>query len=482
MGKKIPKGVDDASDIADFLFATKSIERIAKGAGTWGDLIDVGITAASFFIPPLRLASLPAKSLTKVILNAEKVMTSDVASVAAKRAASKTLDDALTMKRQGYIPTSSEPQLVGRTGLGEPTPAYQVTERFAPTEKAIAEKGMVKKEYAPKRERYEQLDDSELSPTELEDKKIAERFRDRERLYEGMQETTDKEIKKTLAKDKKFKGSKEEKTAKEVEALDKKTLVKKEEWDKTATEPVKGSSIQAELDDVNFNKDTLQNLLTLGPDELDREMTGKIIGVLRGIAKTETNPDVARRIFREIKDVKENKVSSWLVDKVKREVERLTTRAAKLEEYVADPTSKEAMAYKSKYIARMRRGKYDPVAPRSYGPKESTRKSSKAPDSPARSTLSELKSDEKSLMNMLEKESNPAKRTELRAELKRTRDQIFNAEVGKGRQYVEDTTVLRKELDDLRKQWSNAKSDKAKQEIKKKGQAVAARLKKLEGN
>lgn len=170
MGKKIPKGVNDASDIADFLFATKSIERIAKGAGSWGDLIDVGITAASFFIPPLRLAKLPAKSLTRVIFNAEKVIKSDVASVAAKRAASKTLNDALTMKRQGYIPTGNEPiERVGRAGLGEPTPAYQVGqsilkrgpkesdeayakrvkdyEEGVPTPAALVERGKVSKEY-----------------------------------------------------------------------------------------------------------------------------------------------------------------------------------------------------------------------------------------------------------------------------------------------------------------------------------------------
>jgi len=148
MGKKIPKGVNEASDIADFLFATKSIERIAKGAGSWGDLIDVGITAASFFIPPLRLAKLPAGALTRVITSAEKVVSSDVASVAAKRAAAKTMDDALTMKRQGYIPTGEEPvQRVGRAGLGEPTPPYKVTERTTPTPAALAERGKVSKEY-----------------------------------------------------------------------------------------------------------------------------------------------------------------------------------------------------------------------------------------------------------------------------------------------------------------------------------------------
>ena len=148
MGKKIPKGVNEASDIADFLFATKSIERIAKGAGSWGDLIDVGITAASFFIPPLRLAKLPAGALTRVITSAEKVVSSDVASVAAKRAAAKTMDDALTMKRQGYIPTGEEPvQRVGRADLKEPKPPYKVTERTTPTPAALSERGKVSKQY-----------------------------------------------------------------------------------------------------------------------------------------------------------------------------------------------------------------------------------------------------------------------------------------------------------------------------------------------
>jgi len=170
MGKKIPKGVNDASDIADFLFATKSIERLAKGAGSWGDLIDVGITAASFFIPPLRLAKLPAKSLTRVIVNAEKVIRSDAAPAAVKRAVTKTMDDALSMKRQGYIPTGNEPvERVGRAGLGEPTPSYQVGqsilkrgakesdaaytkrvkdyEEGLPTPAAIAERGKVSKGY-----------------------------------------------------------------------------------------------------------------------------------------------------------------------------------------------------------------------------------------------------------------------------------------------------------------------------------------------
>jgi hypothetical protein len=137
------------AEIGDFLFATDTIAKIAKGKGTWGDAALVGVTAASFFIPPAKLAMLSSKALTTVIKASSKVAASETASIAAKRAAAKTLDDALTMKRQGYIPTGKEPvERVGRTGLGEPTPAYQVTERTVPTPAAKAERGMVEKKYS----------------------------------------------------------------------------------------------------------------------------------------------------------------------------------------------------------------------------------------------------------------------------------------------------------------------------------------------
>ena len=128
----------DLAEVADFLFATDSIVKIAKGQGTWGDAALVGITAASFFIPPAKLLQLSSKSLTAVIKASTKVVQSDVTSVAAKRAASKTLDDALTMKRQGYIPTGEEPvSLVGRAGMPEPKPSPTVPDRTTPTPKHL---------------------------------------------------------------------------------------------------------------------------------------------------------------------------------------------------------------------------------------------------------------------------------------------------------------------------------------------------------
>jgi hypothetical protein len=106
------------SEIADFLFATKSLEKIASGKGSWGDLATFGVSAASFFIAPAKIMQLSGKALTTVIKASSKVVASDTASVAAKRAAAKTLDDALMVKRQGYIPTGAEP--VERVGKSVP--------------------------------------------------------------------------------------------------------------------------------------------------------------------------------------------------------------------------------------------------------------------------------------------------------------------------------------------------------------------------
>lgn len=129
----------DLYDVADFLFGVKSIERIAKGEGSWGDLLNVGVTAATFFIPPVKLLKLSGSSLNKVIAASEKVIASDTASVAAKRAAQSTLDNANKIK---------------------------VPDRFTPTEKAIAEKGMEPKRYSrPTDEFGNTIDDTEYFGT-----------------------------------------------------------------------------------------------------------------------------------------------------------------------------------------------------------------------------------------------------------------------------------------------------------------------------
>jgi len=82
------------ADVADFLFATKSLGRLLTGKGGWGDLGMVGITAASFFIPPVRLLKFGVKPLESVIVHAAEVVASDTASVTAKRMAEKTAENA----------------------------------------------------------------------------------------------------------------------------------------------------------------------------------------------------------------------------------------------------------------------------------------------------------------------------------------------------------------------------------------------------
>ena len=155
-GKPV-EGSPFIAEVSDMLFATKSLDKIAKGQATWGDLANVGVTAASFVVSPVALGLLGAGALLKVIKVASKVAAMDVAPVAVKRTAAKTLDDALIIKRQGYMPTGDEPiKRVGRAGLGEPTPPYQLGQSILkreggefdlPTKAAIAEKGMPGKKY-----------------------------------------------------------------------------------------------------------------------------------------------------------------------------------------------------------------------------------------------------------------------------------------------------------------------------------------------
>jgi hypothetical protein len=82
------------ADVADFLFATKSLGRVLTGESGWGDLANLGITAASFFIPPLRLLKFGAKPLESIIAHAAEVAASDTASAAAKSAAERTAENA----------------------------------------------------------------------------------------------------------------------------------------------------------------------------------------------------------------------------------------------------------------------------------------------------------------------------------------------------------------------------------------------------
>jgi len=184
-----PENAGYLAEIGEFLFATETIKKISKGEGTWGDAALVGVTAASFFIAPAKIMQLSGKALNAVIKTTSKTLADDAVkntmSVAAKRAAAKTLDDALTIKRQGYIPEKPTQRFsgefdqpverLGRTGMGEPTPPYQVTERTVPTPAAKAEKGMVEKKYSRTSDEDYNYYDRDIDPFQAAEDAIAMR-------------------------------------------------------------------------------------------------------------------------------------------------------------------------------------------------------------------------------------------------------------------------------------------------------------------
>lgn len=90
-----------AWEVADFLFGVKSIEKIVSGKGTWGDALNVGITAATFFIPPAKLLGLGSKALGKVIVDAEKVASNEAVSEVAKKVALRTAEEAKSIRDTG---------------------------------------------------------------------------------------------------------------------------------------------------------------------------------------------------------------------------------------------------------------------------------------------------------------------------------------------------------------------------------------------
>lgn len=76
--------------IADLLFGAESIKKIAQGNGSWGDAFNVGLTAATFFIPPLKLVKLAPRALKLVVKASDKAIASNILSDVAKAKAVQT--------------------------------------------------------------------------------------------------------------------------------------------------------------------------------------------------------------------------------------------------------------------------------------------------------------------------------------------------------------------------------------------------------
>lgn len=93
-----------AWEVADFLFGVESIKKILSGDGTWGDALNVGITAATFFIPPAKIGQLGTKALRKVLDETIVVnAATDVLPVAAKAANRTKAEVEAELVRRGKL-------------------------------------------------------------------------------------------------------------------------------------------------------------------------------------------------------------------------------------------------------------------------------------------------------------------------------------------------------------------------------------------
>lgn len=518
-GYEVPKtGTNVAYEIADFLFGIRSIEKIAKGEGSWGDLVNVGVTAATFLIPPAKLAMLGKGALRKVVKETTVVQASNVLPPAAARALTNTVknaEDELARRtvpslrkeakllddisyKQQTVPTISETGEVVGSRIASARPTYEPKElvdrlnnlyRLKNTgTKALSdlefkkEKAKILRGFFPEEEIVPMI--QKVSGTKTGNELI----KSTDDIIKKKKDAIIKTLEKSDNPDDVF-------LARELRDLDIKTLKQevikdsKGRVEKLIEQPSeiksKGSAIGSELDQVLYDRETLQGLLT---GELNQEATGKITAILRRWANETDNATLKKQYFRDIKDIKENKLSSNLVNRIRTDIDKLDNKAARLQGYIDEPYSPAALRQSEQTIPFKKVDKktgvetIDYAKPRSYKAKESVKKSGKAPETPQRSTVSELKQDEESLMKLLEKETNPTKRAQLRKQLDKARKELFNAEIGRGRQYISDTAELQKELDTLRKQYMQAKNSRAKEVIKKRGQEIAARLKKLEGN
>lgn len=166
-------------EVADFLFGAKSIKKIMDGEGTWGDALNVGITAATFLIPPAKIAQLGTKALRKVwaetmVVNA----ATDSLPVVAKAAGKTRLEIEAELARRGKLtPTErieelSSPRLpmskqrfenitgkepeTGFVPEGKPLDTFgqELVEKVSP----YTAKETAVRRYAAKKEKEEQLE------------------------------------------------------------------------------------------------------------------------------------------------------------------------------------------------------------------------------------------------------------------------------------------------------------------------------------
>jgi ribA/ribD-fused uncharacterized protein len=456
-----------AWEVADFLFGAKSIKKIMDGEGTWGDALNVGITAATFLIPPAKIAQLGTKALRTVL--AETIVVNaatDSLPVVAKAAGKTKLEIEAELARRGK-PVEYNPAVT--TAEDARTLEPNITLGPGATADDLAE---YQASQGPAKflERNPDLDPEEISI--LTNKNDIPSVDKSGKAVPNSERAADAKVKRDLNR-----GTPEEiKTAQQVDELN----------TKTPREPVKRSSVQAELDDITSDKNILEEMLTLSGEEVGRDQVGKVVGTLRRLAQKEKDPEIRREIYKDIEDLKKNGVSTNIVDRIKSEVAKLDRTSVRLQRYIDDPTDPKAVDYVERYIPFFKTDKKtgattrDWASPRNYEAVRPAGKPGKAPDSPARSTLTELKSDEKSITRMIDNETDPSVLSGLRSDLKRTQEEIFNQETKQAREAIARSPIkpeqpkatpelagakkeidkLQKEIDDLRVEYTGVKEPK----------------------
>jgi len=403
-------------EIGDFLFAARSIAKIAHGKGTWGDAFAAGVSAAAIFIPPLKLGKLAEPALKAVVAESEKMLSTEVVSVVGKKQLEKNINNATTLLNHsedtrpiiaqqledGTFEITKLPLLTKTSGdvqLKNLDPSQRRRAlRNADKEKELSRE-YIDNANAGEIQASESTHPYDVANTEAkaanleESARIAERnpdalvFRDREN---DIPELIDKS---TVP-------------GRSQASIDERLNRPTNWWDHVKTEYEKVnkelpsdikpySALEPEIDILKTDYELLQHLTTYDIST-DADSTSKLVRVLESLAKVEPDEKTKSILESTIADLDVNGTESEVFKKIVTVAQRKLNRIEKLAEYAQDKTG-TAFARQTNEIVPVidkATGKVDWVKPKSY---QDFSKVTLSPDRPARSLVSEIESDLSSL-------------------------------------------------------------------------------------
>ena len=443
-------------EVADFMFGVDAIKHIATNKGTWGDLATVGVNAMSMFIPPMKLLKLASPELKIIAKAGEHLLNgeaeSQVLSHVARNQLQRTIDNAKELELINRMPEKHRVKALEdfharnndleQTFINEDQIAAQRFENVNAVERQVNESTR---------------DASVYDGTNFVDNSkdyAKEKLAKQERPVRSSNKAADKELDW-------LKGSYKEEDLVKADQIEKLNKV-------TPRESKPQSAIGAELDTTIFDKDSLMSLLTIDQSDIDKgvNIEGKIIATLRSLVRGETDRTIARNMFAALKDLEKRGMDSNVAAAIRQRVNDLASKEGKLKNYLNagvmdqytpaelaslkknDPEAYGLISKRAKQTSNFlpfrkfdeagNLSKVDYREPRKYV--EAKSKAGRSPELPQRSLRSELYNDEKSLMDMLEKESDPKRRAKLRSHLKDTRSKIFAEESRTAREFLAGAT------------------------------------------